>query len=197
MRLERLNSDKIKIFLTFDDLNERGITKEEIWQDIPKVHQLFRDMMTEADDELGFKAEGSVAVEVFSLPAQGMVVIVTKGGNIIEFEEEDDEFIEMQVTLDESDEIFYEFASFEDVIALAGRVHSLGLTGGTLYSYQNQFYLKLEEDEYSNFAYETFIALLSEFGNPSTITSYRVQEYGKILMESDTIRRIYNVFIKR
>jgi adapter protein MecA 1/2 len=45
MRLERLNYDKIKIFLTFDDLSEREITKEEMWLDIPKVHQLFRDMI--------------------------------------------------------------------------------------------------------------------------------------------------------
>ena len=27
MRLERLNYNKIKIFLTFDDLSERGLTK--------------------------------------------------------------------------------------------------------------------------------------------------------------------------
>lgn len=196
MRLERLNSDKIKIFLTFDDLDERGITKDEIWQDIPKVHQLFRDMMSEADDELGFKAEGSIAVEVFSLPAQGMVVIVTKGENCIELEEDDD-YIEMQVTLDESDEIFYEFVSFEDIIAFSARVHSLGLTAGTMYSYQQQFYLKLDGENFNDVEYDTYIALLSEFGSPSTMTTYRVQEYGKVLMEANALGQLYNVFVDR
>ncbi len=49
MRLERLNYNKIKIFLTFDDLSERGLTKEDLWRNAPKVQQLFRDMMQEAN----------------------------------------------------------------------------------------------------------------------------------------------------
>ena len=31
MRLERLNYNKIKIFLTLDDLTDRGLTKEDLW----------------------------------------------------------------------------------------------------------------------------------------------------------------------
>jgi len=78
MRLERLNGNKIKIFLTFDDLAERGISKDDLWRNLPKVQQLFRDMIMEADDELGFHADGPIEIEVFSLPAQGLVVIVSK-----------------------------------------------------------------------------------------------------------------------
>jgi adapter protein MecA 1/2 len=195
MRVERLTYNKIKIFLTFDDLNERGISKEEIWQDIPKVHQLFRDMMTEADDEVGFKADGPIAVEVFSLPAQGMVVIVTKGINEYDLEEDyDEDYIEMQVTLDENDEIFYEFSSFEDVILLAKRLHSLDITGGRLFSFNNHFYLKFEEEEVKPLDLDLFIAVLAEFGSSSTITSYRVVEYGKELMKTEAIKELYRYF---
>ncbi len=71
MRLERLNYNKIKIFLTLDDLTDRGLTKEDLWKDSFKVHQLFKDMMNEANTELGFEANGPIAVEVYSLQAQG------------------------------------------------------------------------------------------------------------------------------
>lgn len=197
MRLERLTYNKIKIFLTFDDLNERGISKEEMWQDIPKVHQLFRDMMNEADDELGFKADGPIAVEVFALPAQGMVVIVTKGSAIDDDSEEyDEDYIEMQVTLDESDEVFYEFQSFENIISLSGRLVPLGINDGVLYSYLNRFYLLFNEADLENIELDTLIALLSEFGNPSTTTIYRVNEYGKILMDKDAMEQTYTYFIK-
>ncbi|MBU8907209.1 genetic competence negative regulator [Desertibacillus haloalkaliphilus] len=197
MRLERLTLDKIKIFLTYDDLNERGITKEELWQDVPKVHDLFRDMMTEASDELGFIADGPIAVEVFSLPAQGMVVIVTKGTVESEFDEEyDDGFIEMQVTLDESDEVFYEFQSIEDVIALASRLYPFGVLGGTLYSFNDQFYIAFEDLDIQPDTEQAFIALLAEFGSPSTITTHRVSEYGKKLMEYDAIYKLYHTFVK-
>lgn len=143
MRLERLAIDKFKVFLTYDDMDERGITKEDLWQDVPKVHDLFRDMMLEADDELGFKIDGPIAVEVFAMPAQGMVFIITKGDPADEYDAEDYEegFIEMQLTLDETDEVFYEFSSFEDVIGLASRLHAIDMLGGELHSYQTRFYL--------------------------------------------------------
>jgi adapter protein MecA 1/2 len=195
MRLERLAYDKIKIFLTYDDLNERGITKEELWQDVPKVHRLFREMIMEADDELGFKVDGPIAVEVFSLPAQGMVVIVTKGSAESDFEDDyNDEYIEMQVTLDESDEVFYEFRSFEDVIGLSKRLINVGILGGTLYSFQSQFYLKFDEEEFAEYELDSLVALLAEFGNPSTITSYRVMEYGKQIMRSTAIEQLNHYF---
>jgi adapter protein MecA 1/2 len=196
VRLERLNYNKIKIFLTFDDLMDRGLTKEDLWQDSLKVHQLFRDMIEEASEELGFEANGPIAVEVYSLQAQGMVVIVTKD---IDDEDLDDEFsddyIEMQVTLDESDDIFYEFRTFEDVIQLTSRLFPLDILGGILYSFENQFYLLFEDELLTNS--EDFISILAEFGNPATITKYRVNEYGKILMQSNAIKDIYNYFISK
>ena len=45
MRLERLNYNKIKIFHHLDDLFDRGLTKEDIWKDSLKWHQLFHDML--------------------------------------------------------------------------------------------------------------------------------------------------------
>ncbi|MCI0765710.1 genetic competence negative regulator [Bacillus sp. TL12] len=194
MRLERLNYNKIKIFLTFDDLSERGLTKEDLWKNAPKVQQLFRDMMQEANKELGFEADGPIAVEVFSLQAQGMVVIVTKENHETDTEDEfRDEFIEMQVTLDESEHILYEFATFEDVITLASRLYNLGVTGGKLYTWDGRFYLWMEEEPALLKA--DIIAILAEYGNSSTATIYRIIEYGKELMDSQAIQQIYKYFI--
>ncbi|MDX8364824.1 genetic competence negative regulator [Cytobacillus sp. IB215665] len=196
MRLERLNYNKIKIFLTFDDLVDRGLTKDDLWQDSIKVQQLFRDMIDEASEELGFEANGSIAVEIFSIPAQGMVVIVTKDHADVDVDEEFlDDYIEMKVTLDESDDLFYEFSSFEDVIQLAGRLFLLNITDGKLYSYNNRFYIHFDEkiDLYK----EHFIAVVAEYGNPATITTHRVHEYGKLLMDENAIQQLYEYFIKK
>ncbi|MBA2870141.1 adapter protein MecA 1/2 [Anoxybacillus calidus] len=195
MRLERLTHNKIKIFLTFDDLIDRGLTKEDLWKDSFKVHQLFRDMIEEANEELGFEINGSIAVEVYSLPAQGMVVIVTSESQDHDLEEEfSDDYIEMQVTLDESEDIFYEFQEFEHIIQLCHRLYTLGFFGGTLYSYNGRFYLHVAEP--SHIDTNDFVAILAEFGSPSTITIHRVQEYGKKLIESNTVQQIYQYFIE-
>jgi adapter protein MecA 1/2 len=195
MRLERLTHNKIKIFLTFDDLIDRGLTKEDLWKDSFKVHQLFRDMIEEANEELGFEINGSIAVEVYSLPAQGMVVIVTSENQDHDLEEEfSDDYIEMQVTLDESEDIFYEFQSFEHIIQLCHRLYALDFLGGTLYSYNGRFYLHFAEPPHIDT--NDFVAILAEFGSPSTITIHRVQEYGKKLIDSNTVQQIYQYFIK-
>lgn len=111
MRLERLNYNKLKVFLTYDDLKERGLTKEDLWTDTFKVKQLFREMIEQASQELNFEPTNSLSVEVFSLQAQGMVVFVTKQyeeeTSYGEFDEDEfEDFIEMQVMLDESEDMF-------------------------------------------------------------------------------------------
>jgi adapter protein MecA 1/2 len=197
MRLERLNYNKIKVFLTFDDLLERGLTKEDLWKDAPKVQQLFRDMMYEASVELGFEADGPIAVEIFSLQAQGMVVIVTKESHDSDLDEDlEDEFIEMQVTLDETEEILYEFKTFEDVIALTSVLYPRGISGGKLYSFQNHFYLLFDEEDIVGMNQPNFIAILAEYGNSSTITIYRIMEYGKELMKEKALLNVHQHFIR-
>ncbi|WP_154973119.1 genetic competence negative regulator [Priestia megaterium] len=199
MRLERLNYNKLKVFLTYDDLKERGLTKEDLWTDTFKVKQLFREMIEQASQELNFEPTNSLSVEVFSLQAQGMVVFVTK-----QYEEETsygesdedefEDFIEMQVMLDESEDMFFEFDSFEDVIQLTKRMSNFYETDSVLYSFEKRFYVLLDYHMLSPAEVGNMIAVLAEYGNPSTITKHRVNEYGKILVEKRALEYINSVF---
>lgn len=198
MRLERLNQDKIRIFLTFDDLVERGINKEDMWQDIPKVHELFNDMMNQAYQELDFEVSGPVAVEVFSLPAQGMVVVVTRGKDDEHesaYDDADDEdYYELEVTLDESDDMLFYFNDLEEVIQVAHKLYPFLENDGKLYYYNNKYYLLIEELQAEESVLELMIALLSEFGEPSTQSKYILAEYGKIVMKEHAIKSICQYF---
>lgn len=199
MRLERLNQNKIKIFLTFDDLVERGLTKEDLWYNAPKVQQLFRDMMEEANKELGFELEGILEVEVFSLQAQGMIVIITKDTSSKNLREDffEDEYIEMQVTLDENHDILYAFQSLEDIIALSSQLIALDVNGGQLIYFENKYYLFMHSYENTQFNLDQLIAILAEFGDSSMYTIHRLLEYGKVLMEEKAIEQMYHYFIKK
>jgi Negative regulator of genetic competence, sporulation and motility len=204
MRLERLNGDRIKIFLTFDDLKERGITKDDMWHDLPRVEQLFRDMMLEADDELGFEANGPIDVEIFSLPAQGMVVIVSRGRSDRDQENEnddedydDDDFIQMQVTMDESQDVLYQFNQFEDIITLAATLKELNIMNGSLYLLDHKYYLYFDEEKLADGTdLETLISLLAEFGSTSMMTIYRLEEYGKCLIRDKAVAEISKYFLR-
>jgi len=199
MRLERLNYNKLKVFLTYDDLKERGLTKEDLWTDTFKVKQLFREMIEQASQELNFEPTNSLSVEVFSLQAQGMVVFVTKQyeeeTSYGEFDEDEfEDFIEMQVMLDESEDMFFEFDSFEDVIQLTKRMSNFYDTDSVLYSFEKRFYVLLDYQMLSPAEVGNMIAVLAEYGNPSTITKHRVNEYGKMLVEKRALEYINSVF---
>ncbi|MDA7025671.1 genetic competence negative regulator [Bacillus sp. CLL-7-23] len=193
MRLERLNYNKIKIFLTIDDLTDRGLTKEDLWKDSFKVQQLFKDMMNEANTELGFEVNGSIAVEVYSLQAQGMVIIVTKNQDSDEDDHDyDEDYIEMQVKLGESVDIIYEFQTFEHLIELAKNLDRIGIHGGTVYHYEDRYFLSL--DDFDSHSVDGVISILAEYGSPTTLTIHRLQEYGKIIMNQNAVQMIQTYF---
>ncbi|MCM3627423.1 genetic competence negative regulator [Paenibacillus glycanilyticus] len=202
MKIERLSQDKIRIFLTFDDLLERGIQKEDMWREIPKVHDLFSEMMEQAYSELGFDASGPLAVEVFALPAQGMVVIVTRGKmngqsdeRATDDEDTEDEIYEMEVTMEQSDIVMYSFRDFEDVINVCKQLQAASLTeDGRLYSYNGKWILALEPALIETARHNAVIALLAEYGEATSVTYAMLEEYGKVIMPSQAVREICTHF---
>ena len=194
MRVERLGSDKIKIFLTFDDLKDRGIKKEDLWSDVPKVHDLFNEIMEEAYDQLGFELSGPVAVEIFALPAQGMVVIVTRGKDSLLGEDEKDELYSLEVTLEESDSIIFAFKDLEDLISATERVNSYLIYGGQLYFYKGHYILVFDNIDVVAKELDIFISLLSEYGEASSISKVMLEEYGKLIIAEDATKVIVSKF---
>lgn len=193
MKIERLSTDKIRIFLTFDDLTERGIQKEDMWREIPKVHELFSEMMEQAYSELGFDASGPLAVEVFALPAQGMVVIVTRGKmngtSSSDHMEDEEDIYEMEVTLEESELISYAFSDFEDLLRMAKVILPLLPEGGKLFSYKNKYILQVEPSQWDekDGRYQALIAVMSEFGEATSVTQAVLEEYGKTIISANAI----------
>lgn len=191
MRIERVSDDQFTIFLTFDDLIERGFTKDDLWYDASGVKNLFSEMMYEASSELGFELEGKLLIQVQLMQAQGMHVTVTQK---LENKDWDDEFIEMKVTLDESKELIFSFEEFEDIIQVSFYLSSLSIIGGQIFFMNDRYYMLLEKEDIKGTKKEDIIAIMSEFATPSIITSYRLKEYGKIIMENKAVKQIVNVF---
>ncbi|XJZ26070.1 genetic competence negative regulator [Bacillota bacterium Lsc_1132] len=192
MRLERLTSNKIKIFLTSDDLYDRGLSKEDIWSDSNKWQQLFHEMLKEASEEFDVDFHGSVAVEIFSLQAQGMIMIIT----VDDFSEDEemlyDSFIEMQVLGEGIESLLYEFANIEDVIELANRLLQMNISGGNLYVLGNRYFLFMNDLHPSEL--ERTASILSEYGDASIMSPYVLFEYGKKIIENNTIETIHHYF---
>lgn len=189
MKIERITNNKIKIFLTLDDLMDRGITKEDIIGNSLKVQKMFQEMVEEACESLQFKMIGSIAIEIFTLPAQGLIIIISKD------EEEnwgDVEDFNVQVKYDDCPHIVYFFKDFEDLIQLSYHLIHHGQLNSTLYYYNEHYYLLLENVPEA--IYDQVISIAAEYGNASTLTLYRIHEYGTCLIEKDAIQVITSYF---
>lgn len=204
MKIERISQDKIRIFLTFDDLSERGIKRDDLWREMSKLQELFAEMMDHAYTELGFDASGSLAVEVFAMPAQGMVVIVTRThwnhpsdhADSIEEDELDDVY-EMEVTLEESDTIVFAFRDFEDFIEAAHTVRNNLVVSGALYQYNGQWIFHAEPSNMDSHRLQSFIATMAEYGEAVSVTSAVLEEYGKCIIAEDAVAVICTHFNPR
>ncbi|MBH5317988.1 genetic competence negative regulator [Paenibacillus sp. GSMTC-2017] len=202
MKIERLSQDRIRIFLTFDDLSERGIHKDDMWREPPKLHDLFLEMMDQAYTELGFDASGPLAVEVLAMPAQGMIINVTRGktnaagDDSTDEDEMEDDIYDMEVTMEHSDVVMFAFRDFEDVISVAKQLKTSKLTeGGRLYSYNGKWILVLEPAQLESTRYHAVIALLAEYGEATSVTHAMLEEYGKVIMPESAIHEICNHFL--
>ncbi|MEM5598907.1 adaptor protein MecA [Niallia circulans] len=193
MRLERLNSNRIKIHLTTDDLYERGLTKEDIWKDSIKWQYFFHEMLEEANDIFDMEIHGSVAVEIFSMKAQGMVMILTITETELDTEELLSEgFLEMQVTVEETVDILYEFTDIEYVIDAVKQLEQNNFKGGSLYNLNERYYLCFVD--ISSFKEEQIIAILSEFGEASLKSIYIIEEYGNVIKKDNAIETLVHFF---
>jgi adapter protein MecA 1/2 len=191
MRIERVSNNQFTMFLTFDDLIERGFTKDDLWYDAKDVRSLFSDMMYEASFELGIELAGSLLVQVYLMQAQGMHVTVTQ--KIADSDWEDD-FIEMKVTLDESSELIFSFSDFEHVIQVSYCLSNLKISGGAIYYMNERYYMLLDKLDLKHNKVEDVIAVMSEYSMPSIITSHRILEYGKMVIDKDAVTQIMSHF---
>lgn len=191
MRVERLSTDQFTVFLTFDDLIERGFTSDDLWQDAAIVRNLFSDIMYDASNELDFELDGALLVQVYLMQAQGMHVMVTQMNDMMS---EDEDYIEMKVTLDESHELIFSFNDFEDVIQVSSYLSPLGIEGAQVYHLDEQYYMLFEEEDLLQVQKENIIAVMSEYSHSTIITSYRLKEYGKVIYKNQAIKQIIEQF---
>jgi len=196
MRIERISDDQFTIFLTFEDLVERGFTQDDLWHDASNIQNLFSDMMYEASTELGFELEGILLVQVHLMQAQGMHIIVTQRVEDIDLDFDiDEDFIEMKVTLDESRELIFSFGEFEDIIQVSSYLGASSIEGGQVYHMDDHYYMLLDDHDLMNQSRENVIAIMSEFAQPSIVTSHRLKEYGKVIYDTNAVKHINQDFI--
>lgn len=202
MRVERIARDKVRIFISYDDLEERGIDRDEIWHNGKKVQDLFWDMMETAYMEVGFEIAGPISVEAFTMPTEGVVVIVTRIPSIPGASQDDDDadddedstLIHRNQSYSSSitSNLVFSFDDLDDLVAVCHTLESYDLES-SLYRYRDKYELVVTDPLVSE-TYHTVSSVLAEYGQVSSTTEAMLQEYGVVVLQEGAIKTIVERF---
>lgn len=88
MKIERISENQIRCTLSKNDLMERHLKISELAYGSEKAKELFRDMMEQANIDLGFDADDiPLMIEAIPTSRDSIVLVITKVDNPEEFDE--------------------------------------------------------------------------------------------------------------
>ncbi|MFS0781353.1 adaptor protein MecA [Bacillus sp. 1P06AnD] len=191
MKVERMDLYTLKIFLTLDDLFENGLDLEDIKSNSLKVHAIIKGMIETVCLEENFPFKGYMEIEIFSLHAHGVLMIISREDDLSC--DEDDDLFDLRLYNTEEKEFLYYFHSFECLIQLAIILRRKEAKAeSSIYYYENRYYIYI--DNRSINCCEEIVSIVSEFGFPSTMALCRLQEYGKVICMKNGIEEICRYF---
>jgi len=196
MKIERIARDKVRIFISYEDLERRGIDRDEIWHNGKKVQELFWDMMETAYEEVGFEVAGPISIEAFTMPSEGVVVIVTRVPSLPvrkdeEEGEEDGLDFEMPEPIDSN--FVFKMRDFEDIVRVSHALLEFGVAT-RLYEHGGAYLLTVDENSMSDEEYDSVWAILQEYGEFSSLSPTWLEEYGKSVIDHNAVETITEHF---
>lgn len=79
MQIEKINDNQIRCTLTKEDLAQRQLKLNELTYGSAKARELFKDMMNQAYEEVGFESSNiPLMIEAIPVSSDCLVLIITK-----------------------------------------------------------------------------------------------------------------------
>lgn len=190
VRLERVDDCTLKIFLTFDDLLEQGISFTDITTSNIDAQGIIHEMIEWASEEIGFPLFGAVELEVYSQRTQGIVILIKTSEEWL--------FDETIMTVSHVNAVherkmIYRFECFEHALSFFKIIKRVRPTfKSSLLYYDARYYVifeEAEEDQIDNIA-----AIACEYGEVSTVSSFQIEEYGVMLLKGNAVEKINDYF---
>ncbi|AUG57010.1 adaptor protein MecA [Acetivibrio saccincola] len=208
MKIEKINENKIKVTISFNDLEERNIDLNSLNYNSPETQELFWDMMEQAEMQLGFTAsDAQLCIEAVADADEGFIILITKMDEENEFESihkyiknrfrRADLRVKKKAKRVCSTLVMYSFDDFENLCVLSKRLSDIYSGESTLYKFKDTYYLLLTRSLWSVDNLSAFDLILNEYGrkikNSNFYEGY-LNEYAVKVIEGTAIETIANYF---
>lgn len=222
--MERINENTIRVLVSNDDLDARGITILDLLGDHQQIEDFFYSILREVDTEHQFADNDSVTFQVMPT-GNGLELFISKNSANEKLNSENNEqiahYIKQNIidarkaastdkqSSDRQTEISNDdaasegtnsqqvvmFSSFEDLIDYAGLPETDDLVS-ELYKYNGHYYLTLRyrQPVDSENMVKDNLALAYEYGNPTVISVDFLAEHAKKIMSGSALETVRHYF---
>lgn len=226
MEMDRLNENTIRVILSTEDLQERGVTVLDLLGNKKQIESFFYSILDEVDKDHVFTNNEPVTFQIMPNKA-GLELLISKSDDsegtgslplnglqdsVGDDDDNDDSYDEAKTGNEEYDSdtspylndpdtptktIIVEFKDFEDYVQLANLLH-LESSISNLWEYNDKYYLQLVlfTDEMHEMTYSDVVALLSEYSFKTKVTAAVLSEYGKEVMKKTALELTRYYFSK-
>lgn len=207
MKIERISENKIKVFVSSDDVKIWNVDLKNFTDNTPEAQDLFWFALKQAEKDVAFSI-GPAQLMVETLPTvnDGFAMIISKLETDADIAEallrSGKRLKRSEFKLSKRDRSIslmriFRFSNFDVLCDAVAEIYELYLGESRLFKYKNEFYLEVSpRDSFGLFEIENIISeFASKEKNPSVLQGI-LNEYAELMIETDAISVISKNFIK-
>ncbi len=174
MKVEKINNNKVKITLTFEELEKRDINIKDIEKNSEIAKELFVDLIEESniDEEFEFN-DSQLLIEASSDNNNLFVVTITKVDNLPDIRKyslldkkiKSTKRINSQINTYKVDSYIYSFKSIDNILSLCedAKKEQLFFGKNSLYKYKDMYFIIFANSSIKNKKFLKTFVFLSEY----------------------------------
>lgn len=193
MKFEKLSSNKIKIILNLEDLEEKNIDFHSFMSNSIETQDLFFDILKEAEKEVGFITSNyNLHIEAFA-SSDGTFIFTITRASAINTPKRKKVVYKRKIPKGNNGITLYFFNSFDDYCNFCmflNNNYTCYFGNSSLIKYNSKYYLILNNMKMNLISSNQFFTYISEFGNLCTTSKLfvkKVLEYGEKIISENAI----------
>ncbi len=207
MRIEKLDENKIRIFLNMEDLSEKNIDVHTFMSNSMETQDLFLDMLDKAESELGFNTKNyKLIIEALASSDGNFVLTVTRISPAeANTSKKSKKMVKTKIKSVSPNKIssIARFNTFDDFCEFCTYVNNNitlpieKLKSSILVSYNDNYYLIIKNLNIPIKNLKSFYSSLSEFGvclRNAELVERKITEYGKVIFRKNAISECVKYF---
>lgn len=204
MKIEKVDENKIRITISFSDLQKRNLDLSALNYSTPAAQELFWDMMEQAEAEFGFDTTSAqLCVEAYPSTTDEFIITITKLPDVDDFESIQ-KYIKNRYTKKEIrtkkktkklvvSVVMYSFSDIDSVCMMSNVLSDVYNGESYLYKIKDTYYLQFFKNNFVLVDFRDIEPMLSEYGDRVFNTGFYegyVEEYGQKVMGPDAIETL-------